>query len=83
MASRMEKYYSNNSRTNTRSVKNENLYRNIYENTEYTNIEGITALDKTNEINLEQIKELLKEREERQKKTIKPKPQPRQIKIPI
>ena len=75
MASRMEKYY-NNSRTNTRSVKNENLYRDIYEKTEYSNIEGITALDKTNEINLEQIKELLKEREERQKKATAPKPVP-------
>ena len=83
MASRMEKYYNNNSRTNTRSSKNENLYRDIYEKTEYSNIEGIKALDKTNEINLEQIKELLKEREERQKKPT-PKPiEPKEIEKPI
>ena len=77
MASRMEKYYSNNSRSNTRSVKNENLYRDIYENAEYSNIEGVATMEKTNEINLEQIRELLKEREDRQKKnsTVRKEPQ--------
>lgn len=69
MASRMEKYYNNNT-TNTRSTKNENLYKDIYEKTEYSNIESVKTLDKTNEINLEQIRELLKEREEKQKKNI-------------
>ena len=68
MASRMEKYY-NNSSVNTRSVKNENLYKNIYENTEYSNIEGIATIEKTNEIDLAQIRELLKEREEKKKKS--------------
>lgn len=63
MASRMEKYHSNTSELGTRSVKNESLYRDMYENTEYSNIEGITTIEKTNEISLEQIHELLKERE--------------------
>lgn len=63
MASRMEKYHSGTSQSGTRSVRNESLYKNIYENAEYSNIEGIATLEKTNEISLEQIRELLKERE--------------------
>lgn len=63
MASRMEKYHSGNSQSGTRSVRNESLYKNIYENAEYSNIEGIATMDKTNEISIEQIRELLKERE--------------------
>ena len=63
MASRMEKYHSGTSQSGTRSIRNESLYKNIYENAEYSNIEGIATLEKTNEISLEQIRELLKERE--------------------
>ena len=60
MASRMERYHSGTSQSGTRSVRNENLYKNIYENAEYSNIESIATMDKTNEISIEQIKELLK-----------------------
>ena len=67
MASRMEKYHSNVSSTGRRSVRNENLYKDIYENSEYSNISSVTTLEKTNEISLEQIKELLKEREDKKK----------------
>lgn len=63
MASRMEKYYSNVSNTGSRSIRNEELYKDIYENSEYSNIESVATLEKTNEISLEQIQELLKERE--------------------
>lgn len=63
MASRMEKYHSGTSQSGLRSVRNEGLYKNIYENTEYSNIEGIATMDKTNEISIEQIRDLLKERE--------------------
>ena len=62
MASRMDRY-NNTSDFGKRSVKNENLYKDIYENTEYSNISGVATLEKTNEISIEQIKELLKERE--------------------
>jgi len=67
MASRMEKYHSNVSSTGRRIVRNENLYKDIYENSEYSNISSVTTLEKTNEISLEQIKELLKEREDKKK----------------
>ena len=63
MASRMEKYHSNASNVGKRSVRNEGLYKDIYENKEYSNIENIAVMEKTNEISLDQIKELLKERE--------------------
>lgn len=68
MASRMEKYHSNAS-SSSRSIRNENLYKDIYEKNEYSNIEKVAVMDKTNEISLEQIKELLKEREEKKKKS--------------
>jgi hypothetical protein len=68
MASRMEKYHSNASNLKSRSVKNEGLYRDIYENVQYSNIEGIATIDKTNEIDLAKIQELLKEREQIRKK---------------
>ena len=77
MASRMEKYHSNSSNVGRRSVKNENLYKDIYENNEYSNIEKIATMEKTNEISLDQIKELLKEREEKKKISTIKKPTPR------
>lgn len=69
MASRMEKYHSNVSSTGRRSIRNENLYKDIYENSEYSNIENVATMEKTNEISLEQIKELLKEREDNKKRS--------------
>lgn len=69
MASRMEKYHSNDSNIGKRSIRNENLYRDMYENTEYSNISGVATIEKTNEISLEQIQELLKERESIKKRS--------------
>lgn len=68
MASRMEKYHSNASNIGKRSVRNEGLYKDIYENIEYSNIEKVATMEKTNEISLEQIQELLKERNSIKKK---------------
>ena len=50
--SRMEKYYRTNSNIKSRSLKNEKLYRTIYDVGEYTNIEGIARAEKTNQIDL-------------------------------
>ena len=83
MASRMDKYHNNSSSIGTRSVRNEKLYKNIYENSEYSNIEDIATLDKTNEIDLAQIRELLKEREEKKKKQIEKKEIPKVYTKPI
>ena len=64
MASRMDKYYSNNSSSvRKRSQKNQDLYRDIYDMGEYTNIEAVATLEKTNEIDITKIKDMLKNRE--------------------
>lgn len=55
MPSRMEKYYEMKSRT----VKNKELYRTIYDEAEYTNVEGISVIEKNEKIDIEKIKELI------------------------
>lgn len=62
--SRMDRYYKNNYSENKRSRLNQDLYRSIYDTDEYSNIEGIATMDRTNEIDLEKIKGMLKSREE-------------------
>lgn len=63
MASRMERYYQNNTESNTRTARNSNLYDEIYDNVQYSNVEGIAKIEKTNEIDISRIKEFIKEHE--------------------
>lgn len=63
MVSRMEKYYKNSSSIKQRSQKNKDLYRNIYDFGEYSNIEGIAAMNKNNEIDITKVQNMLKNRE--------------------
>ena len=63
MASRMDRYY----KTEERSKKNASLYQEIGELGSYSNIEGVVNIEKTNEINIQQIKKMLQSREEYQK----------------
>lgn len=70
MTSRMEKYHGDSSGINKRSVRNESLYKDIYNNVEYSNIERVATLEKTNEISLEQIQDLLREREMKKSRSI-------------
>ena len=58
MASRMERYYKS-SEIKTRSDKNKELYRTIYDEVEYSNVEGISVIEKNEKIDLEMIKELI------------------------
>ena len=58
MPSRMEKYYSpseNKSRTN----KNKELYRTIYDETEYSNVENISVIEKNEKIDIDKIRDLI------------------------
>ena len=55
MPSRMDKYYETKSRT----TKNKELYRTIYDEAEYTNVEGISVIEKNEKIDIEKIKELI------------------------
>ena len=73
MGSRMERYYRANGKLKSRAAKNEDLYRTIYDMGEYSNIEGIASIEKTNQIDLTQIQELLKSVDSHNKKEV---PQP-------
>lgn len=64
MPSRMEKYYSNNQTSNSRTSRNNSLYNKLYDNTTYSNVESVTTIEKGSEIDLEKIKKLLQEHEE-------------------
>ncbi len=59
MGSRMEKYYREQDEKTRRSEKNQELYKNIYEDVEYSNIKDITRIEKTGEVDLQKIKEML------------------------
>lgn len=58
MSSRMERYYKTDV-PKQRSSLNKELYESIYEKGSYSNIEGITTIDKPNEIDIEQVKRMI------------------------
>lgn len=64
MPSRMEKYYNNSQSRTSRTTRNTDLYHNLYNGQEYTNVEGIATIEKSNEIDINKIKELLQAHEE-------------------
>jgi hypothetical protein len=64
MSSRMEKYYRSQTSTSKRSERNQDLYREIYDLGEYSNIEAVATLEHTNEIDITKIKKMLKNRED-------------------
>ena len=68
MNSRMSKYDSENL-DNKRSEKNKKLYENMYDEVEYSNIQDIANIEKTNEIDLNMIKEMLNKNNKVAKKT--------------
>ena len=70
MASRMERYYKTQE-SRKRSIRNESLYQTIYEDETYSNIEGVVATPKANEIDIEKIKELIASREREKNQTRK------------
>ncbi len=67
LTSRMERYYKPSAHTSKRSERNQELYREIYEDGEYSNIEGIATIEKSNEVDITKIKNMLKNREQYQK----------------
>lgn len=58
MQSRMERYYKAGD-IKRRTTKNQELYRTIYDEVEYSNVEGISVIDKNEKIDIEMIKDLL------------------------
>ena len=67
MATRMEKYSNNKKNSNSRSNRNKELYNNIYTYSKYSNIEGIAEIEKSNQVDITKVKELLESRENYQK----------------
>lgn len=63
MASRMERYYKSELVNTGRSDKNKSLYKQIEDLDSYTNIEGVATIEKTNEIDISKVKEMLNNRE--------------------
>lgn len=64
---RMDRYYKSEEKTVKRTNKNQDLYDKIYEAGEYSNIEGIATIDKSNEVDITKVKNMLKNREEYQR----------------
>ena len=58
MPSRMEKYYSP-SENKSRINKNKELYRTIYDEAEYSNVESISVIEKNEKIDIDKIRELI------------------------
>ena len=60
----MERYYRTDV-VSQRSNRNQSLYDTIYEKNNYSNIEGIANIDKPNEIDINQVRQLIKPEEEK------------------
>jgi len=58
MKSRMDKYYDVND-TKARTTKNQQLYRTIYDEAEYSNVEGISIIEKNEKIDMDMIRNLI------------------------
>lgn len=67
MPSRIERYYETNEKGLTRTKKNRSLYDEIYEEKEYTNVEGIVKTPATDNIDIEKIKEMMQKYEKGEK----------------
>lgn len=63
MESRMDRYNQTDNSVPKRSDKNVQLYHTIYDTPEYSNIEGIATIDKSNEIDILKVKKMLQNRE--------------------
>lgn len=67
MPSRMSRYY-NSKEANTRSERNAELYKSLYQtDNDYSNVSMVATLEHTNEIDLNKLKKLIKDRETYQK----------------
>lgn len=71
MASRMDRYKNLDDYRETRTSRNQDLYKQIidYDNASYSNIEGVAPISKSNEIDLQKLKEMLQKRENENSRT--------------
>ncbi len=73
MASRMDRYSKTESKVSGRSDRNKSLYKQIEDLDSYTNIAGVATIDSKNSINLDKVKELLRNVESKQERIIEKK----------
>ena len=78
MPSRMERYYQVDD-VKDRTTKNRDLYRTIYDEAEYSNVEGISVIEKNEKIDIDMIRELINGTSEIKK--VKEIPKVRQVQI--
>ena len=78
MPSRMERYY-NPPEKKSRASKNKELYRTIYDEVEYSNVEGISVIEKNEKIDINKIRELINGTKE----VSKPKPIKEEPVLPV
>ena len=67
MASRMDRYNNQDLVIPARSARNKSLYKKIEDLDTYTNIEGVATIEKTNEIDITKVHDLLKNKENEEK----------------
>lgn len=63
MASRMDRYYKTELISKERSSKNRSLYEEMDDLSKYSNIEGVASIQNSNEIDIDKVKEMLKNSE--------------------
>lgn len=70
----MDKYYESET-PKARTAKNQSLYRTIYEEVEYSNVEGISVIEKNEKIDMDMIKELINRSNDlnKEKQIVRPK----------
>lgn len=61
MQTRMEKYHDNYEPV-SRAKMNQNLYNTLYDETEYSSVEGVAEIPNTREIDIQKIREMLKDK---------------------
>ena len=70
MASRMDRYSEKSNREAGRSDRNKSLYKQIEDMDSYTNIAGVATIENKNSIDLDKVRELLKNVEIKEEITI-------------
>jgi hypothetical protein len=68
LSSRMDRYKQRNTTYTGRTEKNKELYESLYEDSEYSNIEGIASISKSNEIDLDKLKKMLNDKDEKEER---------------
>ena len=63
----MERYYKSEENTSSRAQKNKSLYDQIYEDKQYTNVEGVVQTPIAGSIDIQKIKEIINSREQKNK----------------